>query len=430
MAYTKDPLGLKSLAGKIGFGLGDSKALQDLGDNLNLGKIADGVNTGAVAKKIKDNAVASVIQYEGDNTTFIWKHPCEDFNTGSQLIVHESQEALFYMNGEALDLFGPGRHTLETQNLPLVGKFFSAPTGGVTPFHCEVYFINKTEQMAIKWGTDNRLEYIEPTYKFPIKIGASGEMSVRADDSRKLLVKLVGTEKTFTQQSLVQKFRAFLLTRVKSQLAAQIKKDGVNIFEIDENLERLSENLLTVFIPDFEAYGLSLERFFITTILKPEDDKTYQQFRDLHYRQFTEVAEAELRRKVGVIEQETKAQKTVIEAQSLAQKRAVEGYTYQEERGFGVAERMAENEAVGQMANIGLGMGMISGVGGAFGQTIGGMVQNTMGNALEPQASGNPQPAPVQPGDIERRIATLELLKGKIPEEVYNAKLQEILADI
>ena len=59
-------------------------------------------------------AIASVIKYEGDNSTFIWKHPCEDFNTSSQLIVHESQEAILFLNGQALDLFGPGRHTLET----------------------------------------------------------------------------------------------------------------------------------------------------------------------------------------------------------------------------------------------------------------------------------------------------------------------------
>ena len=66
--------------------------------------------------------IADIIKYEGDNSTFIWKHPCEDFNTTTQLIVHESQEAIFFMNGQALDLFGPGRHTLETQNIPLLKK--------------------------------------------------------------------------------------------------------------------------------------------------------------------------------------------------------------------------------------------------------------------------------------------------------------------
>ena len=76
--------------------------------------------------------LADVIQYEGDNTTFIWKHPKENFKTLSQLIVHESQEAVFFMNGEALDLFGPGRHTLETQNVPKLGKFLNRIIGGDT----------------------------------------------------------------------------------------------------------------------------------------------------------------------------------------------------------------------------------------------------------------------------------------------------------
>lgn len=74
--------------------------------------------------------IADIIKYEGDNTTFIWKHPCEDFNALTQLIVHESQEAIFMMNGQALDLFGPGRYTLETQNIPLIGKALNIPTGG------------------------------------------------------------------------------------------------------------------------------------------------------------------------------------------------------------------------------------------------------------------------------------------------------------
>ena len=62
--------------------------------------------------------IAEVIKYEGDNSTFIWKHPLEDFNSLTQLVVHESQEAIFMMNGQALDLFGPGRYTLKTQNIP------------------------------------------------------------------------------------------------------------------------------------------------------------------------------------------------------------------------------------------------------------------------------------------------------------------------
>ena len=136
--------------------------------------------------------IADIIKYEGDNSTFIWKHPNEDFNNMTQLIVHESQEAIFFMNGQALDLFGPGRYTLETQNIPVLGKMLNKPTGGETPFHCEVYFINKTVQMAIKWGTDSKVRFLEPSLGVPLEIGASGEMNLKVSDSRKLLLKLVG----------------------------------------------------------------------------------------------------------------------------------------------------------------------------------------------------------------------------------------------
>ena len=151
-------------------------------------------------------SIAELIKYEGDNSTFIWKHPCEDFNSMTQLVVHESQEAIFFMNGQALDLFGPGRYTLKTENIPKIGKLLNRMTSDTSPFHCEVYFVNKTEQMSVKWGTDSRVQYIEPTYGFPLSIGASGEMSLRVEDSRKLLVKLVGTENFLGQQMLVGLF--------------------------------------------------------------------------------------------------------------------------------------------------------------------------------------------------------------------------------
>ena len=171
--------------------------------------------------------IADLIKYEGDNSTFIWKHPCEDFNSMTQLVVHESQEAIFFMNGQALDLFGPGRYTLETENIPKIGKLLNRATGDTSPFHCEVYFINKTEQMSVKWGTDSKVQYIEPTYGFPLSIGASGEMSLRVEDSRKLLVKLVGTENFLGQQKLVGFFRAFLMTRVKTYIA-QVMKSSIS----------------------------------------------------------------------------------------------------------------------------------------------------------------------------------------------------------
>lgn len=323
-------------------------------------------------------AIFEVIKYEGDNSTFVWKHPKEDFNTGSQLIVHESQEAIFFANGQALDLFGPGRHTLETENLPLLRHVVNLPTGGESAFHCEVYFINRAEQMAIKWGTDSKVQFMEPTYQFPLSIGACGEMSLSPEDSRKLVVKLVGTEKDLSQETLTRYFRAFLMTRVKSYLAQTIREKKISIFEIDEYLADLSDALLAKLAPDFAEYGVSLCRFFVTSILKPEGEAAYEKFKELHVRQYADVAEAQLRQKVGLIDQTTAAQRMVIESQGIAQKRSIEGYTYQQERGFDVAEKAAQNEGVGSFSSAGIGLGMMTGIGGAVGGAVGGMVQGAV----------------------------------------------------
>lgn len=336
--------------------------------------------------------IFDVIKYEGNNDTFIWKHPCEDFNCLTQLIVHENQEAVFYMNGQALDLFGPGRYTLKTQNIPLIGKVLNLATGGLSPFHCEVYFINKSEQMAIKWGTDSRVQFVEPTYNFPLSIGASGEMSLQAVDSRKLLVKLVGTEDDLSQPKLVSYFRSFLMTRVKTYIAQIIKSESINIFEIDEKLAQFSDAIKNLLITDFADYGISLETFFVNRVMKPDGEPQYEKFKELHFRQYADIAEAKLRQQTEIIDAETEAQKTVIDSKAQATKRAQEGYTYQQERGFDVAEKVAENEAVGEFTNMGVGFGTMAGVGGAVGGMVGGMMNEAMTTATNPQNQPSLQP--------------------------------------
>lgn len=371
--------------------------------------------------------IADLIKYEGDNSTFIWKHPCEDFNSMTQLVVHESQEAIFFMNGQALDLFGPGRYTLETENIPKIGKLLNRATGDTSPFHCEVYFINKTEQMSVKWGTDSKVQYIEPTYGFPLSIGASGEMSLRVEDSRKLLVKLVGTENFLGQQKLVGFFRAFLMTRVKTYIAQVMKSSAINIFEIDEHLTTFSESIHKLLIPDFADYGVALERFFVTTIVKPDGDPQYEKFKELHFRQYADIAEAKLRQQTDLIYAQTEAQKVVIDSQAQATKRAQEGYTYAQERGFDVAEKVAQNEAVGQFTNMGVGLGTMAGVGGAVGGVVGNAVNGAMQAAAEPPTSA------AQPADemaaFKAKVEKLGIMKesGLITDEEFAAMKAELL---
>lgn len=300
----------------------------------------------ARASLVSDTGV-SVIRYEGDNTILVWKHPIEDFNFGSQLIVHESQEAVFFLNGEALDSFGPGRHTLETENLPVLKKIYAFPAVSRTPFHAEVYFINLAAQMGMKWGTDSRVRFIDPITGIPLDIGASGELNLRVGDSRKLLFKLVGTAGGISGKALLSGtdsaddsvhktlqgyFRAPLVNEVKSYLAAAIQALQISIFEIDAHVGALSETLRERVSSKFEEYGLIVEQFYITNISLPEEDRNFQEIRRLFSAAYIGVKQEEIRGIIAkaaqqrqIVEEETKAQLDVIRAMGEAEAARTKG---------------------------------------------------------------------------------------------------------
>lgn len=242
-----------------------------------------------MAEKIQRDGLASIIKFEGDNDSLVWKHPIEDFNYGSQLIVHESQEAIFFRDGQALDLFGPGRYTLETQQLPLLEKLYKLPTDTEGTFHSEVYYINKTTQMAIKWGTPEKVRFIDPLTGVPLALGASGEMNLRVSDSRKLLIKLVGTmkgvswgDKDGCAKSLQSSFRPLITSAVKTNLSSVIKNEAIDLLEIDEKLDIISNSLREKMLPGFEEYGVTIPQFYVTNVVLPEDDPNFKRIRELH----------------------------------------------------------------------------------------------------------------------------------------------------
>lgn len=353
-------------------------------------------------------ALIDVIKYEGPNQLLVWKFDGEDFNTASQLIVHESQEAIFFKDGQALDTFGPGRYTLSTQNIPLLNKLVNLPFGGVSPFHCEVYFVNKTEEMAIRWGTDKRVSYVDNSLNppLPLSIGAAGELTIAVENARKLVLKLVGTEAALDQQRFIAYMRSIINMTVKPVLARVMQAGDYSIFNIDAAMDVLSADLHQQLVPEFADYGIELRRFMITNIAKPEDDPVYQRYYRALSDQTLNVLEAQARQNEAVKEAETlwkvaqqEAQKTVIDAQAqseakvidaraMAEKRRVEGYTYQQERGFDVSQTVAANNAVGEFTNMGIGMGMISGIGGTLSGTVAGMANEAISASVAGQPAG------------------------------------------
>lgn len=299
-------------------------------------------------------ALSELIKYEGDNSTFIWKYPHQDFNCMTQLVVHESQEAIFFANGVAADTFGPGRYKLDSKNIPILTGLANLVTG-VAVFHADVYFINKTVQMGVKWGTADKVRFIEPTLGIPVELGASGEMNLAVSDSRKLLLTVVGTMKGIAWEdegdgftkSLQKSFRPLISTAVKSNLPAAIKNRNLDLIEVDEHLEELSAELRNRILPGFEEYGLTIPQFYMTTIVYPDNDPNFKQLRDLHtitLQKRMAQAEAEVR----AARAEGKATAETAEAAAAAQITAAKRGAVLEEQTTEteIARREAERELI------------------------------------------------------------------------------------
>lgn len=361
-----------------------------------------------MSEKIKKDGLASVIKYEGDNETLVWKHPIEDFNMGSQLIVHESQEAIFFRDGQALDVFGAGRYTLETQQLPMLEKLYKLPTDTEGTFHSEVYYINMATQMGIKWGTDSKVRLFDPSSGLHIELGASGEFNIRVSNSRKLLLKLVGTTATLGQDQLLGGngkgfFRAMVMTQVKSYLASVIRESGISILEIDERLMELSEALRDRINPRLDEYGLVMPEFFVSRIVTPDDDPNFRRMKEQYAEQYLLVrqeqirkSEAEAAQQRKMVEAETEARMKIIaaqgsaeayrlQAQAEAEEMKLKGFTYQQQTAREVGMAAMQNGLTGNGTGAGSAMGDIAGLGvtlGTMGSVIG-MAKDALNPALD-----------------------------------------------
>lgn len=285
----------------------------------------------------------------------VYKHEAEDFNTHTQLIVHSSQEAIFYKDGVDLDSFGAGKHTLTTDKLFLLGKLMAIPTDGKTPFHSEVYFINKIVLQDLRWGTPDPVLTLDPTYNIPLHLRANGLFGAHITDGRRFMRQVVGTARVYTKDELNNYLRGKLVERVKDTIGKIIRENKINAFELNAQLRELSDSLKEQLIPFFAEFGISLDNFSFMSLMPLEDDL----------------------KKVSEAMQNATAQD--FESSAMARKRAREGYTYQQEQTFGVLGKAASNQGTaGGMMGAGMGLGMGFGVGGAFGAGM-----NNMAGAMD-----------------------------------------------
>lgn len=306
--------------------------------------------------------ISQVLQFEGPIDSLVWKNPIEDFNTTSVLVVDETHEALLVVNGNACDLFGPGRHTLETPNIPLVKRIINIPTDGKTSFPCKVFFINKVHQMDLTWGIPGEITLNDPVYDIFLHVGMCGNMNFQVMDSRKFMLKMVGFRDVFDAEGMVSKFRGIIKQYVKSYISKIMNVGKVSYFDMNENLFEISEVVREQLRPLFEDYGIDVLQFNIESITVPDEDF-----------------------------------EAVKKAKELRASRKIQGYTWQEERQMDIAQTFAGNE--GTMGNIGGAVGGFM-LGGAFSGTVADIARSALSPDRIPagNAAGNAQGA--RPFDV------------------------------
>jgi membrane protease subunit (stomatin/prohibitin family) len=276
--------------------------------------------------------ISELIKFEGPADALVWKYPIEDFNATSQLVVDETHEALLVVNGNAADLFPPGRRTLAVPNIPLASKLINIPTGGKSPFPCKVFFINKVHHMDLLWGTQGPITLNDPLYDIFLHVGLCGSMTVVISDSRKFMLKCAGFRDIFDPEALIKNFRGIISSYVKRYVSKIMINGLVSYFVMNANLFEIAEVVKEKLDDIFSDYGVEIVYFNIETITVPAKD-------------YEAITKAKERRSTRILE----------------------GYTWQEERQMAISEKFAGNE--GTMGNIGGAVGGFM-MGGAFGGTI------------------------------------------------------------
>lgn len=290
-------------------------------------------------------AIVDVIKFNGSPDVFAWKYPNEELGTFTQLIVNESQEAILVKGGKVCDIFGAGRHTLSTENIPILNKIINIPFGGKSPFTAEVWYISKAFSLDVKWGTATPIQLQDPKYGVFIPVRAFGQFGIKIDDVEKFLIKLVGTMPVFDKTSLQKYFRGFYLTKAKDSISSYLINKKISILEIGAYLDEISDFIRERLDSIFEEYGIKLVAFNVNDISAPEEDSAVQQLK---------------------------------KALSKRAEMNIVGYNYQQERTFDTLEGAATNTSSGasSIMGTGLGLGMGLGLGGNIGQQFGNMSEN------------------------------------------------------
>lgn len=286
---------------------------------------------------------------------YAWRFPETNLSTYTQLVVNESQEAVLFSKGALMGKFGPGKHVLSTENLPILRSLFGIPFGGKNPFTAEVWFVNKGLAFDIHWDI-SRMSMHDPDYNTQLPLTASGQYGLKIVDSEKFLVQIVGTRSIYTEMDMTRQFEGEINTKVKSMLLQFMIQNKVGYKQVSAFLADMSDALRERLISFWAPLGVELTKFYVSSI--DIDDSTPDG--------------AKVKQAIGT--------------QSSM---SITGHTWQQEAMFGTA-----NNAIGQMGNFGGGsmLGGLMAISMMNGMNSGGMSSGMMNPQYQqPTFGGAPQ---------------------------------------
>ncbi|MBI4672754.1 MAG: SPFH domain-containing protein [Chloroflexi bacterium] len=313
-----------------------------------------------------------------------------DFRLGSQVIVRESQMAVFFRDGKALDALGPGRHTITTANLPIISGMVGWATGGKSPFPAEVVFVNMRQFLDQKWGTPEPIAFRDPEFGMA-RLRAFGAYAYQVKDPQMFVNVIVGQQGIFTTDQIADYLRSMIVSKLADLLGEQKK----SLLDLPSVYSEISAGSKANLADDFGALGLALLQFYVTAITPTEETA-----------------------------------KAIDERASMGAIGNMDAYLkFKAARALGDAAQNPSGGAAGTGVGVGAGLGMGAMMAGALGDAL----RNP--NSASAQGGGGATASPQTPQQVQAMLDNLDMrfANGEISEDTYKtmtAKWQKRLKDM
>lgn len=203
-----------------------------------------------------------------DPNLLMWKFPSQDadIKNGAKLIVRESETALLLSEGKLADVFGPGTHTLTTENIPLLTKLRGWKYGFQAPFKVDVYFLSTKQFVNLKWGTPAPVMLSDQQFG-QVRVRAFGSYSVRISDPARFFREYAGTQPMLSVLELQHKLRDYIAPQFGEALATA----NIKVLEIAGNMQLLNTRIRPSIQPYFDAFGIEVTEFVVSSVTLPDD---------------------------------------------------------------------------------------------------------------------------------------------------------------